>query len=366
MPIVRNVSCRRRSRRFSTRTEGIISRDDDDWECAGELLYPDSDITSPSRAASPIVHTPPPPARTSHARQKPDDHIPRPPNPFIVFRSEYCVWNKQLDAAAVRDHRLVSKLAGQAWAALDGAARQKYVDLAHEKKLLHAIQYPGYTYAPRSGGKSKKRKASDDCDYEERVPQPKRRRSKGGARPLRVIVGVEASAPPSKRARVASSSRSSAPSPDYRRLQTPELSPNTSSDSEPVLYTPTPQLVCDDDDDFVPTAEIPPLDLCAVPSEKTTLSIDHTSPRQRPSLHVDGYQAPATLGFKAEIPKAARDERMWFNPDGTCNVPLAAPPPAPDSISTLWPINPEVQFTNPFQRTFASEFEDWIHTDRLD
>ncbi|KAJ6604151.1 hypothetical protein DFH09DRAFT_1067907 [Mycena vulgaris] len=282
MPVVRNISSRR-SKRLST--QELISNDEDGWEsCPGELLYPDSEpetIASPapqSRSASLIVPPPPPPSRPSHARQRPEDHIPRPPNPFIVFRSDYCVWNRQLDSGAVRDHRLVSKLAGQAWAALDSASRKKYEDLAREKKRLHAIQYPDYAYAPssRSGGKGKKRKANDDRDYEERMPQSKRRKSRGGAQPLNVTACVESVNPhsPTNCGRKQSSlTLTAAPSLDFSRSQTPELSPNSSSESpdpEPVLRTPTAtslDLVYDDDD-FVPTADIPPLYLDAdAPSE---------------------------------------------------------------------------------------------------
>ncbi|KAJ7456509.1 hypothetical protein FB451DRAFT_607100 [Mycena latifolia] len=366
MPVDCSVSCRR-SRRLST--QDLISPDE---EFVGELLYPDSDpetITSPppqSHSVSPVVDIPPPPARTSHARQRPEDHIPRPPNPFICFRSDYCTI---LDGK-VPNHRLVSKLAGQAWAALDDTTRKKYEDIALEKKRLHAIQYPGYAYAPssRSGGKGKKRKPDDDCDYEERPTQSKRRRSRGGTQLLSVATGVRSEGPISptncgrKRARLAPAA---GPNPRIDRSQTPELSPNASSESpasEFILRTPaatSPHLVCDYDD-FVPTAEIPPLFLDGyfdAPASK--LSADRTV---KSASHPD-Y-------FKTDIPQQTRDESLWFNPDGTVN---GSPGPPTNSLCTdtddpyLCPINyADVQFTKPFALAgLELDLEDLIHTDRL-
>jgi hypothetical protein len=256
--------------------------DDEGWESPGELLYPDSDpetasdSTSQSRSSTPTVHPAqgPPVRQVSHARRRSADHVPRPPNSFILFRSDYCVRNKQLDSEAVRDHALVSQLAGKAWRALSPAARKEYEDIAQEKKKEHAEKYPGYTYSPtsRSGGKGKKRKAADDGDYEERARQSKQRTR---AQPLRVVVESQGSFSSANSTRkgscVAPTVRTSASSPELARSQTPELSPNSSSSSEspdpdPVICTPA--ITHPQDDDFVPTSEIPPLNLYAPTSEE--------------------------------------------------------------------------------------------------
>ncbi|KAJ7139599.1 hypothetical protein C8R44DRAFT_764907 [Mycena epipterygia] len=373
MPRVRSVPSRV-SQRSST--------DDVGSECEswpGELLYPDSDaetVVSKSRSASPVVKSsPPPPTRTSHARQRPEHHIPRPPNPFILFRTDYCVLNKQAPGG-VRDHRMVSRLAGQAWNQLDMVSREKYVVRAEERKRLHAIQYPDYSYAPSSRSKGKKRKAEDDCDYEERVPQskPRRRSPRGSAQSLGVGVVVDAESPSPtdstrKRARLAPTTRSASPSPELDRSQTPELSPNTSSESpdpEPILHTPTTSLqLVHDVDDFVPTADIPPLDLYAdAPDKKKVIEIDHSL---RPSLSYDvGSQF-----FKAEIPKQARDVCMWYNTDGTYNASNETSSDSwPNDAADLLPINySAVQFTNPFAGwpgpALELEIEELIHADHL-
>lgn len=219
----------------------------------------------PSSSSSPIIPTLAP-QRKSHARRRPSGHIPRPPNPFICFRTDYCIWNKQLESGGVRNHRMVSKLAGQAWKSLGAAAQQKYVDIAEEKKRQHIIKYPDYEYTPtpRPNKGKKRRAAEDDCDYEQ---GPSKRR-KGDVQPLTVGACLDTS----------SSDRTvsdytpfpiwqpvlfpspSPPSPHIQHLTTPELSP-------PISFgTPNPVVSMfshGDENDFVATADIPPLDLYA-------------------------------------------------------------------------------------------------------
>ncbi|KAJ7480165.1 hypothetical protein B0H11DRAFT_1271763 [Mycena galericulata] len=349
MPVDRIAS--RRSRRQLT--PQTIGYDEELENC--ELLYPESDAETPPISGSPsplsIAPRTAPAPRVSHARQRPADHIPRPPNPFICFRTDYCVWNKQLDSGGVRDHRLVSKLAGQAWQALDSASREKYEAIAQEKKKQHALMYPDYAYMPtsRSGAKGKKRKAADDCDYEERpVPSKRRRRSRGSVQSLTLPA------------------RSSAPSPEWERLRTPELSPDTSSESpDPDLAgfrripsTASLHLELEHDCDFVATADIPPLDLYAgAPEQKKETKADRSL---RPSSSFD----VGTQFFKADISQQARDLCMWYNADGTQNTSIStiAFSPATGADPGLLPINySAVKFTNPFQL----EMEDLFHMDQL-
>ncbi|KAF8213617.1 high mobility group box domain-containing protein, partial [Mycena galopus ATCC 62051] len=74
--------------------------------------------------------------------------IPRPPNCYILFRSNYCVENKKLGSKAELDHRVVSKMASIAWNALSRADKKPWEDRAREKKIEHAQNYPGYSYSP--------------------------------------------------------------------------------------------------------------------------------------------------------------------------------------------------------------------------
>lgn len=273
------------------------STGDDVWEDCGDLLYSDSDaeptiseptfpvvhsaVTSPKRTSS-VVHPSAGSPRASHARQRSGDHIPRPPNAFICFRSAYCLLEKQ-KTDGQRDHRIVSKDAAIAWHKSSKTVRTKYKLIAEEKKQQHAKMYPGYAYSPGSrrgsGEKGKKRKADDDWDYEERVPRSKRRGSQTVAQRLREApaakskrTGYSPSAASSTRKRSRVVAAPSALSPEIERAETPELSPNTSVESpDSELRTPVdtshPTF---DDDDFVPTAHIPHLDLDATNEVRST------------------------------------------------------------------------------------------------
>ncbi|EGO02773.1 hypothetical protein SERLA73DRAFT_18439, partial [Serpula lacrymans var. lacrymans S7.3] len=70
---------------------------------------------------------------------------PRPPNAFMIFRSD--LWAKQkLKASVERDHRHVSRIAGHYWNSLTEAQRAPYRKKAETAKALHAEMYPDYKY----------------------------------------------------------------------------------------------------------------------------------------------------------------------------------------------------------------------------
>ncbi|KAJ7811171.1 hypothetical protein B0H14DRAFT_2860983 [Mycena olivaceomarginata] len=323
---------------------------DQDDESLGELLYPDSDSETDASA-----HVAPHQAiRPSHGRGRPDRHIPRPPNAFICSRSEYCELNKWLpDGEIVRNHRVVSIDAGHAWRALPAAGRKKYKYIAK--------MYPNYSYSPSvprpgvKGGSGKKRK--------EHAPESKRCRNRPRAPQLVVDEGSPALSiisGPLDESSLAPAARLSAPSPEPPRSQTPELSPKSSSSYESpdfVLHTPAitfPQVV--EDDDFVPTSPIPPLDLYAASSEEK----DEIERYHRSSLL---YEVGSQFS-KADVPSQTCDLCMWYNNDGTY---LTADAPLPQSswedhkVYGLMVINyEEVQFSNPFELEMMAQF---VHMD---
>ena len=86
-------------------------------------------------------------ARTSHSRKKKEGHIPRPPNAFMIFRSE--LWRKEKVKRTVeRDHRNISRIAGALWNRLSTTDQVPYRRAAEEAKRIHAQLYPDYKYAP--------------------------------------------------------------------------------------------------------------------------------------------------------------------------------------------------------------------------
>ena len=49
--------------------------------------------------------------RSGHSKKKPDDHIPRPPNAFILFRAEF-VKNRHIPDTIETQHSGLSKIVG--------------------------------------------------------------------------------------------------------------------------------------------------------------------------------------------------------------------------------------------------------------
>ena len=85
--------------------------------------------------------------RSSHSRKRDPDHIPRPPNAFMLFRSDF--WAKEKNKITVeRDHRMISRIAGLEWNKLSEAQRAPYRGMAERAKQQHAQLYPNYKYTP--------------------------------------------------------------------------------------------------------------------------------------------------------------------------------------------------------------------------
>jgi len=84
--------------------------------------------------------------RLSHTRRRArEGHIPRPPNAFIIYRSILCNSEK---VAGERDHRNISRIAGECWRKLSPAERAPYHRQAELQKEIHISKYPNYKYKP--------------------------------------------------------------------------------------------------------------------------------------------------------------------------------------------------------------------------
>lgn len=82
------------------------------------------------------------------------EHIPRPRNSFIFFRSHY---NRH---SGGQDQNQVSISAGKAWKKLSPEEKRPFICMAEQEKREYQIKFPGYTYAPKSKAKKEKRKPS--------------------------------------------------------------------------------------------------------------------------------------------------------------------------------------------------------------
>ncbi|KAG9033048.1 hypothetical protein FRB95_000633 [Tulasnella sp. JGI-2019a] len=87
-----------------------------------------------------------PPAQ-SHSRKQPNNHIPRPRNAFILFRTDF-VQSKKMTKEVESDHRNISKIVGQIWRALPLDQKKQWHEKAQYEKERHSALHPGYKYAP--------------------------------------------------------------------------------------------------------------------------------------------------------------------------------------------------------------------------
>jgi HMG (high mobility group) box len=118
--------------------------------------YSDStdSTSSPVSSPSPSLSTPPssPTTPSSHPRKRkaktPRSTIPRPPNAFILFRSDFWAREKQKPNPVENNHRDISRIAGHCWRNLDAISKQYYQDRALQLRELHRQQYPDYKFKP--------------------------------------------------------------------------------------------------------------------------------------------------------------------------------------------------------------------------
>ncbi|TFY57592.1 hypothetical protein EVG20_g8484 [Dentipellis fragilis] len=106
-----------------------------------------SDSNSSSSPPQDISDLPSSNFPSKRVSRKGPNHIPRPPNAFIIFRSDFL--EKQKDLKDIeRDHRHVSRIAANTWRLLSDEERSVYKKKAEEEKRIHEARYPGYRFSP--------------------------------------------------------------------------------------------------------------------------------------------------------------------------------------------------------------------------
>ena len=149
-----------------------------------DIRYPATEPLLIHPATTPVAHDPPPQSPTieylsAFADQRevapPDLHsqcrrrkgkngnAPRPPNAFMLFRSDFWRFNKE--RIPERDHRQISRLAAQCWNALEEPRRVPYQERARRLKDEHAQLYPQHKYnlsAKERAAKKVKEADNDD------------------------------------------------------------------------------------------------------------------------------------------------------------------------------------------------------------
>ncbi|KAK7037562.1 slightly ste11-like protein [Paramarasmius palmivorus] len=71
--------------------------------------------------------------------------IPRPRNPFIIFRCDYV----RKHSGSKASDKSLSKRAAEAWRCLPAKDKEYYLRLADDAKVAHERMYPDYVYKPR-------------------------------------------------------------------------------------------------------------------------------------------------------------------------------------------------------------------------
>ncbi|KAJ4499287.1 hypothetical protein C8R41DRAFT_978328 [Lentinula lateritia] len=275
----------RRSRRLSR--QGPKSYDEDGFEhfdAADIFRYPSEPASVDTSASSSPPPSPSffrrsepyPTIRASHGKRKSNDHIPRPPNSFIVFRSHWWLENKGCPAVET-DHREVSRIVGRHWRALSEDERQPFRRESEVLKREHALKYPGYKYAPgtRKSNKLKKKVSRDSraekakCD---KIVGDYFLQKRVSLTLADTEVKIEAPATPEL-----------VPSPPPR-----SSSPSTSAaafvDELELIYPPSPK-------GFIPTDDIPSLDL-SPPNCKVEVGQEELS-----FMTASDYEEPHSLNF---------------------------------------------------------------------
>ena len=108
----------------------------------------------------------PKPARLANGRH----HVPRPRNPFILFRCDLVHQRKVLPRSDLDDTN-ISRIAGDLWREMTAAQKRPWLELAAQEKARHALLYPDYKYAPAHNGPKSKKAKNESAYLEDRPPR---------------------------------------------------------------------------------------------------------------------------------------------------------------------------------------------------
>lgn len=105
-----------------------------------------------------------PPRRQTHSKKKPENHIPRPPNAFILFRSSF-IKSQHVSTEVETNHSTLSKIIGLTWSNMPEEERQVWHLKAKEALDEHKRKFPKYAFRPvqtkAKGAPSEKRKVRE-------------------------------------------------------------------------------------------------------------------------------------------------------------------------------------------------------------
>lgn len=101
--------------------------------------------------------------RPTHSKKRPNDHIPRPPNAFILFRSSF-IKSQHVSTGVETNHSTLSKIIGLTWQNMPHDERQIWHAKAKKALEDHRRKWPQYAFRPshtKAKGGSEKRKVRE-------------------------------------------------------------------------------------------------------------------------------------------------------------------------------------------------------------
>ncbi len=209
------------------------------------LTTPVSDVPSPAPSAfshSSTQSDTPSPRRHTPSHRRVPEHVRRPPNAFMLFRSDY--WRENKDIIHERDHREISCICGELWRALPPDEKRVYRDMASEAKEVHLAKYPDYKFTRVSRPKKTRKIVGQNRDIIKEA---------SGCDEIATLMGGGIG-------RMALETNAMCATPSLSATDEEQLSVQFSQ-----LLTSGCQgeFIYGEEDTFVPTCDIPPLDLDA-------------------------------------------------------------------------------------------------------
>jgi hypothetical protein len=114
-------------------------------------------ILFPSSGSDPSARRP------THSKKHAEDHIPRPPNAFILFRSSF-IKNQHVSTGVETNHSTLSKIIGLTWQNMPHDERQVWHAKAKKALEEHRKKWPQYAFRPshsKAKGGTEKRKVRE-------------------------------------------------------------------------------------------------------------------------------------------------------------------------------------------------------------
>ena len=114
-------------------------------------------ILFPSSGSDPSARRP------THSKKHAEDHIPRPPNAFILFRSSF-IKNQHVSTGVETNHSTLSKIIGLTWQNMPHDERQVWHAKAKKALEEHRKRWPQYAFRPshsKAKGGTEKRKVRE-------------------------------------------------------------------------------------------------------------------------------------------------------------------------------------------------------------